>query len=111
MQRRQQDSKLIAAQTRHQILFAQLRTHPRGHRHQHRIASGMAEVVVEHHCGFDGVVDRARNQVQVVVGIDPQRQNPEQRQRDAGHGHADQRDDQMTATDDRTQGWARIRFE
>ncbi|MNF16689.1 hypothetical protein D3C80_2198210 [compost metagenome] len=33
--------------------------------------------VVEHHGGFDGVVDRAGDQVQVVVGIHPQRQHAE----------------------------------
>ncbi|MNZ46818.1 hypothetical protein D3C78_645130 [compost metagenome] len=33
--------------------------------------------VVEHHRSFNGVIDRAGNQVQVVVGIHPQRQHAE----------------------------------
>ncbi|MNR22856.1 hypothetical protein D3C85_1398340 [compost metagenome] len=67
--------------------------------------------VVEHHCSFHGVIDRACDQMQVVIGIHPQGQNTQQRQRHTGHGHTHQRNGQMTATDDRAQGRASPPFE
>ncbi|MNC63653.1 hypothetical protein D3C75_1137930 [compost metagenome] len=43
--------------------------------------------IIENHGGFYGVVDRTGDQVQVVVGVDPQRQQPEQGQGHTGHGN------------------------
>ena len=60
-------------------------------------------LVVEHNGRFHGVIDRAGDQLQVVVGISAQGQDTEQRQRDARHGHRHQRDDQVATTQDRTQ--------
>jgi hypothetical protein len=67
--------------------------------------------VVEHHGGFHGVIDRACDQVQVVVGVDAQGQYAQQGQGDTGHRHAHQRDNQMAAAEDRAQGRAAARFE
>lgn len=64
---------------------------------------GRSGLVVEHHGSFNRVTDRAGDQVQVVIGIDPQRQYPKQRQRHTGHCHGDQRHNQVATADDRTQ--------
>lgn len=58
--------------------------------------------VVEHHRSFHGVVDRAGDQVQVVIGIDPQGQHAQQGQGYAGHGDRHQCHTQVPATKDRT---------
>ncbi|MNO62821.1 hypothetical protein D3C76_535020 [compost metagenome] len=47
--------------------------------------------VVEHHGRFDGVVDRAGDQVQVVVGVHAQGQHPQHGQRDADQADGQQR--------------------
>lgn len=47
--------------------------------------------VVEHYRSFYGVADRPGDQVQVVVSVNTQCQNAEQRQRDTGHRHRQQR--------------------
>ena len=62
------------------------------------------DLVVEHHRRFHGVIDGAGDQVQVVIGIHPQCQHAEHGQGQAGHGHPDQRHDQVAPTNDRTQG-------
>lgn len=64
---------------------------------------GGCGAVVEHHHRFHGVVDGARDQVQVVFGIHPQRQHTQQGQGHAGQGHGQQREDQMPSADDRAQ--------
>ncbi len=60
--------------------------------------------VVEHHRGFDGVVDRTGNQVQVVVGVHAQGQHTEQGQRDTGQAHCHQGNAEVAAAEYRTQG-------
>lgn len=71
-----------------------------GGRDQRQRLSG-GDLIVEHHRGFHGVIDRTGDQMQVVIGINPQGQNPQQGQRNTGHGHAHQGDDQMPTADNR----------
>lgn len=70
-----------------------------------------SRLVVKHHRRFHGVADRAGNQLQVVIGVNPQRQNAQQGQRDTGHRHGHQRHNQMPATDDRAQRGANFGIE
>jgi len=65
---------------------------------------GGGAAVVEHHGRFHGVIDGAGDQVQVVFGVDPQRQHAEQGQGDTGQRHRHQRQDHVPSTDDGTQG-------
>ncbi|MCY1426179.1 hypothetical protein D9M71_419940 [compost metagenome] len=46
--------------------------------------------VVEDHGGFNGVIDRAGDQVQVVIGIHAQRQHAKHRQGNTGQAHRQQ---------------------
>ena len=46
--------------------------------------------VVKHHSGFHGVVDGAGDQVQIVIGIDLERQHAQQGHGSAGQSHRDQ---------------------
>ena len=49
---------------------------------------------------FESNISEAGDQMQVVVGIHPQRKHPEQRQGDTRHGYRHQRQAQVPATDD-----------
>ena len=68
-------------------------------------------LVVEHYRRFHGVADRARNELQVVIGVHPQRENAQQGQRYAGHRHGYQRHNQMATANDRSQRRAASRTE
>ena len=67
--------------------------------HCQRLSGG--SLVVEHDRRFHGVADRPGDQMQVVVGINPQRQNAQQGQRNTGHRHCHQCDREVPTAENR----------
>jgi len=66
--------------------------------------------VIEHHGSFDGVIDRAGDQVQVVVGVDAQGKHTQHGQRDTDQAYGQQGHVEVATAQHRAQGRAHAFF-